>query len=97
MVNFVRVESLIVVTAIFALLLYVHAKDEKARPYTFALLPGVFANIIFYLASVAWRFELITLPFGFLSDLSNYRVQAIAVPALVVLIIKAKSLWTGHK
>ncbi len=97
MANFLRVESLLVVSAVFALLVYIHINDEKSRPYTFALLPGVFANVVFYAASVAWRLGFIDLAVGFLSDLSNYRVQAVAVPALVVLIIKARELWTGHK
>ena len=97
MQNLVRVESLLVVSAVFALLVYIHVNDEKSRPYTFALLPGVFANIVFYAASVLWRFGFIDLAVGFLSDLSNYRVQAVAVPALIVLISKARALWTGRK
>lgn len=97
MVNIFREESLIVVTAIFALLVYIHANDERARPYTFAFLPGVFANVVFYLLSVLWRLGAIHLQSGFLSDLSNYRVQAVAIPALIILIIKVKELWTGRK
>ena len=97
MQNLIRVESLLVMVVIFALLVYIHVNDEKSRPYTFALLPGVFANIVFYAASVLWRFGFIDLAVGFLSDLSNYRVQAVAVPALIVLISKARALWTGRK
>lgn len=99
MQDLLRVESLIVVTAVFALLVYIHRKSEAARPYTWAFLPGVFANIVFYVMSVLWRYKDIRLQAGALSDISNYRVQAVIIPALIVLSVKAHELWksTGRK
>ena len=96
---FWRVESLIVCTVILVAMVFIYIKDEKARPYILAFLPAALSFTLFYLLSTFYRLGYRLLNVN-LTTLSNWRIQVLIIPALIVAIIQAREAWnksTGRK
>ena len=87
--------------ALFIALLFIHFKAKAWQPFTWAFMPGVAANIVFYY--VVWRRDAgLFLPPSseFINTLSTVRITILLVPSLIIVILKIKEiLWTGtgHK